>query len=72
MEPAAHVLVVGGIIAIAFGCIIPPIVVRLDRLQTPSERERTEDGHARAAQREERWYALDEPMLIDRSSFEKH
>ena len=71
IKPATHALVDGGIAAIILGSMILRLVIS-KRRRSPKDAQRPEDGHKRAENREERWYALDEPMAIDRTPLENH
>ena len=71
MELPTHALVGGGIAAIIFGSMILRLIISKGR-RSPKDKQRPEDGHKRAENREERWYALDEPMAIDRTPLENH
>jgi hypothetical protein len=69
MELPTHILI-GGIAAVISASMIVRLMTRLQGLRSRKVGQRAEDGHDRAAKREERWYALDEPMRIDRTTFE--
>jgi hypothetical protein len=69
MEPPTHILI-GSIAAVISASMIVRLITRLQGLRGRKEGQQAEDGHGRAAKREERWYALDEPMSIDRTPFE--
>jgi hypothetical protein len=69
MEPPTQALVAGGIAVIVSGTMISRLITHFKRPQTAKEAKTS--GHTRAAEREEHWYALDQPMIIDKSPFEK-
>jgi hypothetical protein len=66
MEPPTLIALVSrGIVFFVSAAIIVSRIRQFRTLRTPKETPKT--GHDRAAQREEQWYGLDKPMIIDRN-----
>lgn len=70
MELPGGAFVASGIAAIISGSMILRLIVHFKRPRESKGTPKPEDGQDRAAQREEHWYALDEPMRIDMTPFE--
>ena len=72
MELPTHVLVGSGIAVVVSTTLVVRLIAGLSKSEKSTATEKARDGQERAEQREEHWYALDEPMIIERNREWRH